>query len=406
MKTDIHSKYLETEWISEADDILRSCVHCGFCTATCPTYQELGDERDGPRGRIYLIKQFLEEGSATSRTVKHLDRCLTCRACETTCPSGVEYGRLVDLGRHAIDQEVTRSLLDRVMRWALLRILPYRRRFGFLLSIGQLLRPILPAILRNKIPARQHPEPWPGNKHDRLMLAMNGCAQAAATPNTNVSTARVLARLGVSLVSPKGDGCCGAASYHLSAHDEAIQHARRNIDAWWPYVERGVESIVITASGCGSMVKDYGKLLGNDKDYADKARVISGLARDISEVLDSEDLSVLDPVEIPERVAVHCPCSLQHGQQLPDVVENILTELGLKTTQTDEKLLCCGSAGTYSILQPTLSNRLLDRKIEALMIDGPDEIVTANVGCQMHLASKSEISVRHWIEIVDEITSR
>jgi glycolate oxidase iron-sulfur subunit len=238
------------------------------------------------------------------------------------------------------------------------------------------------------------------------MLAMNGCAQAAATPNTNVSTARVLARLGVSLVSPKGDGCCGAASYHLSAHDEAIQHARRNIDAWWPYVERGVESIVITASGCGSMVKDYGKLLGNDKDYADKARVISGLARDISEVLDSEDLSVLDPVEIPERVAVHCPCSLQHGQQLPDVVENILTELGLKTTQTDEKLLCCGSAGTYSILQPTLSNRLLDRKIEALMIDGPDEIVTANVGCQMHLASKSEISVRHWIEIVDEITSR
>lgn len=405
MKTELHLKYAETEWGTEAEEILRNCVHCGFCTATCPTYQELGDERDGPRGRIYLIKQFLEEGTATTNTMRHLDRCLTCRSCETTCPSGVQYGRLVDLGRHAIEQEVPRPITKRFARWTLLGVLPHRQRFGFLLRIGQFFQPVLPRFLSKKIPERQKPRDWPGKQNVRVMLALGGCVQAAATPNTNVSAARVLDRLGITLIEPDGGGCCGAASYHLSAHDKALDDARRNIDTWWPLIEQGAESIVITASGCGTMVKDYGSLLKADRNYAERAEKVSRIARDLSEVLDSEDTSGLEKVEWTEKVAIHCPCSLQHGQQLPGVVEGILTSLGVKTASTTEKHLCCGSAGTYSILQPKISGKLLERKLKALTIEDPDEIVTANVGCQMHLGTESMVPVRHWIELVDQITS-
>jgi len=404
MKTNLHPKFVDAEWAPEAKRILTSCVHCGFCTATCPTYQQLGDERDGPRGRIYLIKQFLEEGVATEKSQRHLDRCLTCRACETTCPFGVQYGRLADIGRHALEQEIERPATARLFRRLLLMILPYRKRLGFLLRIGQFFKPVLPKFLSHQIPRRQRPTAWPQNSHQRQMLVLGGCAQGVATPNTNEATARVLDKLGIRLIEASGSGCCGAASYHLSAHEEGLDFARRNIDAWWPYIEQGTEAVVITASGCGTMVKDYGELLKNDPAFAEKSWKISSLTKDISEVISGEDLSRLKFKATDEKVAIHCPCSLQHGQQLPDAVDNILVGMGINLTKTQDKHLCCGSAGTYSLLQPELSSQLLDNKVKALTIDSPDQIVTANVGCQMYLSSKAQVPVRHWIELVDQVT--
>jgi len=405
MHTRIHPKFSDRPDIAVAEDILRACVHCGFCTATCPTYLELGDERDGPRGRIHLIGQFLEEGSATSNTVRHLDRCLTCRACETTCPSGVEYGRLADIGRHLLGQEVKRSLVDRIIRWILLRILPHRRRFGFLLRIGQFFKPVLPRVLSSEIPVKQVELSRRYTEHKRKMLMLTGCAQASATPNTNNAAARVLDRLSITLIEPNNSGCCGAASYHLSEHEQARNFARRNIDAWWPMIEQGAEHVVISASGCGNIVKDYGNLLKDDSLYAKKARRVSDITRDLSEVLLNEDLQKLPIAEADTRVAVHCPCSLQHGQQLPNHIEDVFGQLGLNSTKTLDKHLCCGSAGTYSLLQPTLSKKLLKNKLKALTVDKPDQIVTANVGCQMHLASASSVPVRHWVEVVDDLSS-
>ncbi|MFK7731771.1 MAG: glycolate oxidase subunit GlcF [Pseudomonadales bacterium] len=404
MQTHIHPKFNNRPDIKEAEDILRACVHCGFCTATCPTYLELGDERDGPRGRIHLIGQFLEQGSATSKTVRHLDRCLTCRACETTCPSGVEYGRLADIGRHALEQEVKRSVLDRIIRWGLLRILPYQQRFGFLLRVGQFFRPILPRFLSKEIPARQVELARPSGQRPRKMLMLSGCAQAAATPNTNNAAARVLDRLGITVIEPANSGCCGAASYHLSAHDEAHNFARQNIDAWWPQIEQGAEYVIVSASGCASIVKDYGELLKDDTQYAQKAKRVSSIARDLSEVMLGEDLGVLSVAKAETSVAIHCPCSLQHGQKLPSSVEEIFNALSIPTVKTRDNHLCCGSAGTYSILQRAMSRKLLSNKITALTVNKPDEIVTANVGCQMHLATETQIPVRHWIELVDDVT--
>ncbi len=404
MQTRLHPKFQNKPDIKQAEDILRACVHCGFCTATCPTYLELGDERDGPRGRIHLIKQFLEEGSATSSTVRHLDRCLTCRACETTCPSGVEYGKLADIGRHALEQEVKRPLLERTMRWGLLRVLPYPRRFGLLLRLGQFFKPALPRVLAKEIPDKQNTLSRPVREHARKMLMLTGCAQASATPNTNVAAARVLDRLGITVIEPVSSGCCGAASYHLSVHDEARNFARNNIDAWWPSIEQGAERIIISASGCGSIVKEYGELLGGDALYAEKARRVSSMALDLSEVLLSENLDHLQLAESDKKAAVHCPCSLQHGQKLPGQIDSIFSRLGIPTANSRGKHLCCGSAGTYSILQSQMSRTLLRKKIRALMIENPDEIVTANVGCQMHLASESVVPVRHWIELVDELS--
>lgn len=401
MQTNIIEKYQSTPEGQEAEAILRSCVHCGFCTATCPTYQELHDERDGPRGRIYLIKQLLEGGEVTEKTRTHLDRCLTCRSCETTCPSGVKYGRLVDIGRGLMEEAVPRSAKDKLVRWGIRQVLPYPARFGGLLKVGQLLKPLAPYAVQDKIPKKQKSSPWPSSSHERVMLVLAGCAQPAAAPNTNAAAARVLDKLGITLVEAPKAGCCGAVSYHMSAHDEGLDFMRRNIDAWWPAIKAGAESLVMTASGCGAMVKDYGHLLRDDPVYAERAARVSELCKDLSEVLAAEDLAPLKLAQRNERVAFHCPCTLQHALQLSGVVEEILEKAGVELTKTKDKHLCCGSAGTYSILQPEMSQRLLKKKLTALTVDSPQRIVTANIGCQLHLGSKAEVPVQHWIELLD-----
>jgi glycolate oxidase iron-sulfur subunit len=402
MQTRISAKYRDTAAGQEADAILRSCVHCGFCTATCPTYQLLGDELDGPRGRIYLIKQLLEGQAVSASTQVHLDRCLTCRACETTCPSGVRYGRLADIGRELVEHEVPRRPVQRLLRYLLRKVIAYPRRVAPLLFAAQALRPLLPAGLRGKVPARQRRTPWPQQPQARRMLALAGCVQSVATPHTNAAAARVLNRLGIQLLKAPGAGCCGAVSHHLAAHQEGLDFMRRNIDAWWPFIEQGIEAILVTASGCGAVVKEYGQLLAQDPVYADKARRVSALARDVSEVLRDADLSGVGLRRQAQKVAFHSPCTLQHGQQLGGVVETVLSRAGFTLTAVPDAHLCCGSAGTYSILQPELSTRLLANKLAALEQDTPDVIATANIGCQMHLASKAGRPVRHWIELLDE----
>ncbi|MCW8885464.1 MAG: glycolate oxidase subunit GlcF [Motiliproteus sp.] len=402
MQTNIDQRYQKTSEGQEADAILRSCVHCGFCTATCPTYQELGDERDGPRGRIYLIKQFLEGGEVTENTRLHLDRCLGCRSCETTCPSGVKYGRLLDIGRGLMEQQMPRPLVMRIKRWLLRMVLPYRSRFSMLLRTGQLVRPLLPQSLRAKIPENHPQSLWPKNSHPRVMLALAGCVQSATSPNTNAATARVLDRLGITLVEVPEAGCCGAVSYHLGAHQEGLAFMRRNIDAWWPAIEAGAEAIVMTASGCGGTVQEYGDLLRDDPAYSEKARRVSELAVDLGAVLLKEDLSKLTPASRTGKVAVHCPCSQQHALKQGGVVEQVLQCVGIDLARTTDQHLCCGSAGTYSLLQPELSQKLLENKLQALNGDNPDQIVTANIGCQLHLASQSKIPVQHWIELLDQ----
>ncbi len=401
MQTRLHPELQNTEKGKEAERILRSCVHCGFCTATCPTYQELSDERDGPRGRIYLIKLLLENNKATEATQTHLDRCLTCRSCETTCPSGVEYGRLLDIGRELTEEKLPRPPSSKFIRWVLRKILPYPSRFALLLKPGQLVRPVLPQQLKQKIPVRSRKTLWPEAKHKRKILVLSGCAQSVATPNTNESAARVLDKLGISLMVVPAAGCCGAVSQHLSAPEEARQFMRNNIDAWWPYIEEGVEAIISTASGCGVMLQDYGYQLCNDPAYADKAKTISSLIKDLSDILLQEDLSTLNPPRNTTRTAFHCPCTLQHGMKRPGQVERVLRKAGISLVTTKEKHLCCGSAGTYSILQPSMSQRLLSRKLDALTQDNPQQIVTANIGCQLHLQSGTPLPVRHWIELLD-----
>ena len=402
MQTRISDKYLDTPQGREADAILRSCVHCGFCTATCPTYQLLGDELDGPRGRIYLIKQLLEGQPVSASTQLHLDRCLTCRACETTCPSGVRYGRLADIGRELVEHEVPRRPQQRLLRYLLRKVIAYPRRVAPLLFAAQALRPLLPAGLRGKVPQRQRRSPWPQQPQARRMLALTGCVQSVATPQTSAAAARVLNRLGIQLINAPGAGCCGAVSHHLSAHEEGLDFMRRNIDAWWPFIEQGIEAILVTASGCGAVVKDYGHLLSHDPAYADKAQRVSALALDVAEVLRDADLSGVALGRQAQKVAFHSPCTLQHAQQLDGVVETILSRAGFTVTAVPDAHLCCGSAGTYSILQPELSQRLLANKLAALQQDAPDVIATANIGCQMHLASQAARPVRHWIELLDE----
>ena len=401
MQTQLTPEMLDSTEGREADAILRSCVHCGFCTATCPTYQLLGDELDGPRGRIYLIKQMLEGQPVTHETQLHLDRCLTCRACETTCPSGVRYGRLADIGRAIAEERIARPFTERLFRRALRAVIPHAARFGTLLRLGQAVRPLLPAALRAKIPARQAAGDWPATRHARRMLVLAGCAQSSTTPATNTAAARVLDRLGISLLVAPAAGCCGALSQHLSAAAEARDFMRRNIDAWWPHVEQGIEAIVMTASGCGVMVKDYGELLRDDPAYADKAATIAGLTRDLGEILAAEDLDALQLAGQGRRIAFHAPCTLQHGQQLPGLIEGLLARLGFELTEVRDSHLCCGSAGSYSLLQPELSRRLRDNKLDSLQTGGPEAIATANVGCQLHLATASGLPVLHWIELLD-----
>jgi len=403
MQTNIVERYANTDYGREAEAILRKCVHCGFCTATCPTYQLLGDELDGPRGRIYQIKEVLEGATPTASTQTHLDRCLTCRSCETTCPSGVDYGRLADIGRKIVEDEVGRSWIQTLIRKALIVVIPNRQLFGFLMRMGQLFRPLMPSAIRRKIPRRVAPSVWPTSSHARTMLVLEACAQPSATPNVNVAAARVLDCLGIQLIAAKEAGCCGAVAHHLSDHDRSYDAVKRNIDAWWPSIEQGAEAIVITASGCGVMVKEYGHLLADDPLYAKKAQRVSELARDISEILVKEDLGGLK-VRGEKTLAFHSPCTLQHGQKLNGVTERVLRELGFDLKPVADSHLCCGSAGTYSILQPDLSKRLLKNKVKALEATGAPTIATANVGCQLHLSTGANTPVKHWIELVDEVT--
>ena len=408
MRTELADFIKDTPEGREADAILRKCVHCGFCTATCPTYQLLGDELDGPRGRIYLIKQVLEGQPVTEKTQLHLDRCLTCRSCETTCPSGVQYSRLLDIGREVVHERVKRPAGERLARTALRHVITRPAVFGPLLKLGQLARPVLPATLRRKVPpATRASKSVPGVTHARRVLMLEGCVQPSFSPATNLAAARVLDRLGISVVAAPRAGCCGAVSFHLDERGEALDFMRRNIDAWWPEIERGAEAIVITASGCGVMVKDYAHELARDPAYADKARRVSELAKDVSEIIlaEREKLRSLvppSPSAGARRVAFHAPCTLQHGLKIRGQVEALLASLGFELVPVRDAHLCCGSAGTYSLLQPALSQRLLENKLAALTEHAPDEIVTANIGCQTHLQSGSDRTVRHWIELVEE----
>jgi len=402
MQTKTTDYFLNTAQGKEADAIIRSCVHCGFCTATCPTYQLLGDELDSPRGRIYLMKQMLEGHSVSRKTQVHLDRCLSCRSCETTCPSGVQYGRLIDIGRELIDQQVTRSFFIRLQRYVLRKILPYPKRFSCLLKPAQYFKPLLPTSIKQKIPHKQNNTSWPAQTKLRKMLVLQGCVQSVTTPNTNSATANILNKLGIDLITAKEAGCCGAVSQHLSAKHEALDFMRNNIDAWWPFIEQGVEALVMTASGCGVMVKEYVDLLKNDPEYADKAKKVSELAKDISEILTEENLTKDHFKLSTQKIAFQNPCSLQHGQQLNGVVESLLKQYGFTLTQIDDAHLCCGSAGTYSILQKKLSQQLLDNKLATLQKHQPDLIVSANIGCQLHLQSQSNVQVKHWVELLNE----
>lgn len=386
----------------EAESILRSCVHCGFCNATCPTYQLLGDELDGPRGRIYLIKQVLEGNEVTEKTQLHLDRCLSCRNCESTCPSGVNYHNLLDIGRAVVDKAVPRPLSQRLLRSGLRAVVPNATLFKNLIALGQAFRPLMPGVLKAKLPRHIQPaRPRPVEQHARRVLMLEGCVQPGLSPNTNAATARVLDRLGISITPISQAGCCGAVDYHLNAQEAGLNRARRNIDAWWPSVENGAEAIVQTASGCGAFVKDYGHLLKDDPAYASKAQKVSGLTKDLVEVLRDEPLEKLG-IKCDLRLAFHCPCTLQHAQKLGGAVESVLDRLGFNLTAVPDGHLCCGSAGTYSITQPELSQQLRDNKMNALESGKPQVIVTANIGCQTHLDGAGRTPVRHWIEVVED----
>lgn len=411
MQTTLAPEYQDTADGQAAQAILRKCVHCGFCTATCPTYQLLGDELDGPRGRIYLIKQVLEGHTPTRKTQMHLDRCLTCRNCETTCPSGVQYGHLVDIGRKLVDDKVARPLPERLLRTALKEGLP-SKAFAPAMKLGQSVRGLLPAALKAKVPAKQAFGVWPTRTHARQVLMLAGCVQPAMMPNVNTATARVLDAVGVQTVVAPSAGCCGAVKFHLNDHDGGKAHMRANIDAWWPFIEptdgsKSVEAIVMNASGCGVMVKDYGHVLKDDAAYADKARRVSELTKDLSELLPDwvEPLQVLLKPDNTAKhmLAYHPPCTLQHGQQLRGGVEQHLGALGFQVAvANNESNLCCGSAGTYSVLNPGLSKQLRDRKLGHLAELGAPTIVSANVGCISHLQSGTDVPVRHWVEVLDD----
>lgn len=405
MQTSLAPEFRGTPVGEEAEAILRSCVHCGFCNATCPTYQILGDERDGPRGRIYLMKQVLEGARVTARTQAHLDRCLTCRSCETTCPSGVQYARLADIGRKIVEERVGRTPAEAALRWSLAKGLTSRALFGGALAFGRIAKQLVPRELGRRIPSPQSPGAWPAPRHARRMIALEGCVQPSIAPATDAALARVLDRVGVSLVHAGGGGCCGALPFHLNDHSGAKAYARRNIEAWWPEIERGAEAIVVSASGCGVMVKDYGHLLAHDAAWAAKASRVAALARDTVEVVAPEWRKIAPLVAMdrgPQRVAFHAPCSLQHGMKIVGEVEELLRAIGHELLPVADAHLCCGSAGTYSILQPELAATLRRNKLAALEADRPNVIATANVGCQAHLAAGTSRPVRHWIELLDE----
>lgn len=407
MQTHLAPEFQGTPDGQAAEAILRKCVHCGFCTATCPTYQLLGDELDGPRGRIYLMKQVLEGAQPTRKTQLHLDRCLTCRNCESTCPSGVDYGHLVDIGRKIVDAKVPRPATEKAVRWLLKEGLT-SPAFGPAMKLGQLVRGLMPETLKNKVPARQSAGRWPTATHARKVLMLAGCVQPAMMPNINTATARVLDAAGIQTVVAPEAGCCGAVKFHLNDQDGGKAHMRANIDAWWPHVEQGVEAIVMNASGCGVTVKEYGHILADDPAYAARAARISELTQDLSELLPAL-VPVLRPklAQQPDAkrvVAFHPPCTLQHGQKLKGGVETQLAALGLTVVVArNESHLCCGSAGTYSVLNPELAYQLRDRKLGHLAQLQPAVITSANIGCITHLQSGTKTPVQHWVELLDEL---
>jgi glycolate oxidase iron-sulfur subunit len=403
MQTHLSPEFKNTPDGQEAEAILRKCVHCGFCTATCPTYQLLGDELDGPRGRIYLIKQVLEGATPTRKTQLHLDRCLTCRNCESTCPSGVEYGHLVDIGRKIVEQRVPREAADNALRWTLKEGLT-SQLFSPAMKLGQTVRGLLPQMLKDKVPARQHAGRWPSREHARKVLMLTGCVQPSMMPNINSATARVLDAAGIQTLVAAQAGCCGAVKFHLNDQAGGLAQMRANIDAWWPYLESGkVEAIVMNASGCGVTVREYGHHLQHDRAYAAKARRVGELTRDLSELLPDLVAALRLRVRpMPGVLAFHPPCTLQHGQQLRGGVERHLSELGFTVrVALNESHLCCGSAGTYSVLQPVMAHQLRDRKLGNLGELQPQAIISANMGCISHLQSGTAVPVKHWVEVLD-----
>ena len=423
MKIELADLYRDTDLGREAETLLGPCVQCGQCTFTCPTFRLLDDEWDGPRGRIYLIKQMLEgkepdpgnllpayslktlEGKSLPANLQlHLDRCLSCRSCETSCPQGVRYGRLLDIGRELVEEAVPRPLKERLARRALRAVVPHRYRFTTLLRAGQALRRFLPDTVSARIPQRRTAGAWPDRTHARSMVIWQGCVQPALAPDINAAAARVLDRFGIRLIAAS-DGCCGALSHHMAATDEARAFMRRNIDALWPHIEAGAEALVITASGCGAHFRDYGQLLHDDPKYRDKARRVSELARDIAEIVAAEwrddMLPELPASQRPQRIVFQSSCSLQHGEKLNGVVETLLKRAGFKLLPVTYSFMCCGAAGTYSLLQRTLSESLRARKLETLMASRPGAIATANIGCLTHLGLASPVPVHHWIEMLD-----
>ena len=408
MQTNISEELKLTAEGSEADRILRSCVHCGFCNATCPTYRVLGDEMDGPRGRIYLIKGLLEGKEATQKTQVHLDRCLTCLACETSCPSGVEYGRLAEIGRQQINKKTKRIFSERSYRYLLRQILPYPKRFSLLLRIGRGIRFLLPDKYRRMIPVNIHTKQQikkiESVVHTRKMILFSGCVQPLLSPETNCASTRLLNKLGIETITSRDEKCCGAIDHHMAIDERALFFIKNNIDAWWPSIEQGAEAIVISASGCGTMIKDYGYILRNDPDYKDKAHQVAKLARDVGEIIAAEDVGKLRKIinVSSNRFAFQNPCSLQHGQKMKGKTAELLKKLGYQICDVEDADQCCGSAGTYSLLQTELSEKLRRKKINSLKVVKPDVIMTANIGCQLHLQQATDIPVKHWIEILEE----
>lgn len=408
MQTQIAETFEHTRAGRLADEILRRCVHCGMCTATCPTYLLTGDELDGPRGRIYQIKQVMEGSPATPSIQKHLDRCLTCRSCETTCPARVEYAKLLDIGRAEVERQVGRKSPERYKRDILRGLMNRPKIFAALYRAGRLFRPVLPAALRGKIMPLQHAGKLPQAVHSRKMLILEGCVQPAMSPNINAATRRVFDRLGIQILSAREAGCCGAVNLHLNAEEAALDNMRRNIDAWLPYLADGAEALIVNASGCGVTVKEYAHHLQEDPEYAEKAAIISQAAKDIVEVLAAEQEALAQCLNGKggingQKIAYHPPCTLQHGQKLKGSVEALFAGLGIRVYLPENAHLCCGSAGTYSVFQAGLSGRLRDNKITSLEALQPDVVLSGNIGCIAHLGAKSRVPVKHWIEYLDDL---
>ncbi len=402
MLTQLASKYADTELRNAARQILQKCVHRGFCNATCPTFIEVGDQNDGPRGRMYLIKALLEGESLTKEARQHLDLCLACRSCETTCPASIEYGKLINIAKTLIEQEYPRPFREKVVRWSIRQVLPYRNRFAVALTAGQFLRPLLPAEIKAKIPTRKKKRSFSAGTHDRFVIMLAGCTQPAATPNTNIAARIVMSRLGISAIEVPRAGCCGSIDMSLGKQEKAKTLMKKNIDAWWPEIENGAEAILSLSSSCELMLSEYGYHLRNDPEYAEKAQRVSKLVRNIGEILLEEDLTPIRNTLISSlKVALHSPCSLRHGLDKHELPEMVLQKLGIQLAETTDNHICCGSGGTYSLLQTKMSQKLLNNKIKALTLDTPNILATSNASCQLHLQSKVSTPVKHWIELLD-----